>query len=123
MESRISDKIRVPQPGDFESVAIVEGTGSPQKLTFEAYAGGKKRRPEFGELSVCIERAPGEFEVVSYTQGIPLTDESWRAFEFRERDRILEVNRQRRALASAKEAEYWAKRHAEARAVASARPR
>ncbi len=122
MTSQVSDKIRVPQPGDREVAIVVEGTGSPQKLTFEAYAGGKKRRPEFGELSVCIERAPGEYEVLSYTDAIPLTDESWRGFAFRERDRILELNKERRAAASTKEREYWTKRHAEAKAIVAQQP-
>jgi len=122
MVSTVSDKIRVPQPGDRETAVMIEVTGSPQKVTFEAYAGGKKRRPEFGELSICIERAPGEFEVLSYSDAIPLTDESWRGFAFRERDRILELNKERRAKAGAAESEYWAKRHAEARESIAARP-
>jgi hypothetical protein len=122
MESGVSDKIRVPQPGDRETAVTVEGTGSPQKLTFEAYAGGKKRRPEFGELCLCIERTPGEYEVLSYTDAIPLTDESWRGFAFRERDRILELNKDRRAKASEKESEYWARRHVDAKAIVSQLP-
>jgi len=122
MVSKVSDKIRVPQPGDREVAVVVEGTGSPQKLTFEAYAGGRKRRPEFGELSICIERAPGEYEVLSYTDAIPLTDEAWRGFAFRERDRILQVNKERRSSASVKENEYWAKRHADAKEIVSQQP-
>jgi hypothetical protein len=120
--SRISEKIRAPRPGDRESAVVFEGTGSPQKVTFEAYAGGKKRRPEFGELCVAIERSAGEFEVLSYTDAIPLTDESWRAFAWRERDRNREVNQERRARASSKENEYWSKRHAEARDFVTRQP-
>ncbi len=122
MTSEVSDRIRVPQPGDREVAVVVEGTGSPQKITFEAYAGGKKRRPEFGELCVCIERAPGEFEVLSYTDAIPLTDESWRAFAFRERDRVLEFNKDRRRNASVQETEYWTGRHARVREIVQQQP-
>ena len=68
--------IRAPQTGDHDVLVTVKGTGHPQVITLEVFAGGKKHRPEFGETSLWIERAEGQFYLVPHPcVEVPFTDE------------------------------------------------
>ena len=108
--------IRAPQTGDHDVLATVKGNGKRQVVTLEVFAGGKKHRPEFGETGLWIERADGQFHLVSHT-GIdnPLTDEGWLEFARGKRGELENLNKIARHSASTKYTKYWNDRHEKAR--------
>ena len=121
--SRISKNIRALQPGDSEEVAEVEFPGGEQKWRLEVHVGGKKHRPELGEMSVAIAPARSDdFWVVGFHdsgyRSFPLTDSGWWSWETQRRVEMVEVNQRRRAEASAEWGKYWEKRHEWGRAIA-----
>ena len=111
--------LRVLPPGHDEEVVQFQSTGRPaHRFAFEVVVGGKKKRPETGELSVSIRRAGSEqlFAVLSSTDEglLELNDAQWEPFVAAEHTRIAQMNRQRRYLADERK-EYWAQRHSRAR--------
>jgi hypothetical protein len=119
VESKISKNIRPLQPGDQEKVVEVTIAPGSHRLRLEVFLGGKRRRPETGELSVSIAPAGSDaFQIISATKSFPLTDDAWLAFEDEQRLALREINAQRRAEASREYTEYWRKRHEYARQYA-----
>ncbi len=84
-----------------------------------AIVGGKKLRPEPGELSVSIVDQGGVPRIVG-AAGVELTDASWSAFERSEGRRIDAFDAVRRRAAARSEDGYWAERHELARRLAGA---
>jgi len=135
VESKISPRIRPPQPGDSETAAEVELAGGIHRLKLEVFIGGKKRRPELGETSVAI--APAEtddFWVIGHSSSrrptasgvlppdgldlagsFALTDKGWQSWERQTRADLIAINQRRRAAASTEYAKYWDRRHQWAR--------
>ena len=104
--------IRAPQTGDHDVLVTVKGNGHQQLVTLEVFAGGKKHRPEFGETGLWIERADGQFHLVSQAGvDVPLTDAGWLEFA-RDKHREMEFhNKLLRRSDSTEYAKYWKQRH------------
>ena len=104
--------IRAPQTGDHDVLVTVKGNGHQQLVTLEVFAGGKKHRPEFGETGLWIERADGQFHLVSQAGvDVPLTDAGWLEFA-RDEHREMEFhNKLLRRSDSTEYAKYWKQRH------------
>lgn len=147
--SDISPRLRAVQPGDHEQVAEISLSAGEHRLRWELFVGGKKRRPELGEAAVAIAPAGSDdFWVIGWPPrreelaqavaaageastppaavaalaAFPLTDAGWTVWEEQERAALVQINRQRRALASAEYARYWEARHQWARQVIAERP-
>jgi hypothetical protein len=148
--SDVSPRLRVVQPGDREQVVELPLAAGEHRLRWELFVGGKKRRPELGEAAVAIapagsddfwvigwpERPEELSRAVAVAQGeaavpptaiatlaaFPLTDAGWSAWEAQQRAALVQINRQRRAEASAEYARYWEARHAWARQVIAEKP-
>jgi len=114
--SEVSPEIRPLQPGDHETVGVVQGDDKAHRVTMELYLGGRGRRPELGETSLSLETSPGNFVVLSQNQNIPLTDIAWEQWVDQQRDWLFQFNQERRRQASVAYDRYWEKRHAETRA-------
>ncbi len=108
--------IRAPQTGDSDVLVNVKGIGRLQVVTLEVFAGGKKHRPEFGETGLWIERADGQFHLVS-SPGVevPLTDAGWLEFARSQHAQMEFSNQLFRRSASTEYAKYWNSRHEKAR--------
>jgi hypothetical protein len=111
--SHVSPNIRAVQPGDSEKLAEVSIAPGEHRVRLEVFIGGKRRRPEPGELSVSIAPAGSDdFRILSPSASdIPLTDTGWWKFESRRRAELTTINQQRRRQASAEYAKYWDRRH------------
>lgn len=104
--------IRAPQTGDHDVLVTVKGNGHQQLVTLEVFAGGKKHRPEFGETALWIERADGQFHLVSHT-GVeaPLTDAGWLEFASNKHTEMERNNKLLRRSTATEYAKYWQQRH------------
>ncbi|HUG18206.1 MAG TPA: DUF1553 domain-containing protein [Planctomycetaceae bacterium] len=113
-----SDYLRMLQTGENEELATLVSDGSPIRITMEVFAGGGSKRPEFGEVSLCVESEPGRFDVLSPDpeQSISLTDRGWFEFLKTHRRFMTELNATRRIMAGLAEREYWDDRHERSRA-------
>lgn len=121
--SKISANIRPLQPGDQETVVEFQSLGRTHRFQLEVLAGGRNRRPEFGETSVSIAAAGSDgFQVVHHAGTAPLTDAGWQALEAERRRELTETNRRRRHEASREYADYWNRRHEFARRHAAGKP-
>lgn len=111
--SHVSPNIRAVQPGDSEQLAEVVIAPGKHRVRLEVFVGGKKRRPELGELSVSIAPAGSDdFRILSPgASEFPLTDAGWWNFDSRRRAELTKLNQQRRQQASAEYAKYWSRRH------------
>ena len=104
--------IRPPQTGDHDVLVTVNGNGHKQVVTLEAFAGGKKHRPEFGETALWIERADGQFHLVSHTGiEVPLTDVGWLEFASNKHTEMERNNKLLRRSTATEYAKYWQQRH------------
>ncbi|MEX2215246.1 MAG: DUF1553 domain-containing protein, partial [Phycisphaeraceae bacterium] len=108
--------------GHQEKDAKVKLAAGEHVFVVELFVGGKGVRPEVGELLLAIGEAKADamMSILSPSQSggaasLELTEENWSRFVSDYRERLLVMNAQRRALADAKEREYWDKRHALAR--------
>jgi hypothetical protein len=116
LELQLMQEMHLLAPGHKESMATVQGDGTPHVVTLEAFVGGKGSRPEVGELTVSISHAGEPFRLLSPTQDAPqFTDGGWRAFADAQRIRVAELEQTLRHN-TAEEA-YWTKRHEIARAA------
>ena len=104
--------IRAPQTGDHDVLVTVKGNGHQQLVTLEVFAGGKKHRPEFGETALWIERADGQFHLVSHTGvEVPLTDVGWLEFASNKHTEMERNNKLLRRSTATEYAKYWQQRH------------
>jgi len=128
VESDIAPNIRPLQPGDMEQVTEIEITAGVHRFELEAFVGGRKRRPEIGEMSVSLmpilEKgessdaiATQEFRILSPRDEfrIPLTNDGWHPFADARREALLATNTVRRRAAMANDGPYWNRRHEFAR--------
>jgi hypothetical protein len=151
VESKVSPRIRPLQPGDQERDVEIELAGGTHRLRLEVFVGGKKRRPELGEMSVSIAPAGSDdFRVLGFkaltsgqdagpvdasvpniptngpgfdVRAFPLTNSGWLAWERACREELVEINQARRRAASADYDKYWQRRHAYARECIQQLPR
>jgi hypothetical protein len=111
--------IRHLRPGHFESVTNFAADGHEHVFVLEALVGTKGRRPELGELCVGTSAGEGEsFTLLGPRRRIPLTEDSWSAYEAERRAHWKAEDARRRFAVSAEESAYWAKRHELARQFA-----
>lgn len=121
---------RPVQPGDFEVTAEYLSPGTRVRVQVDVFVGGKKHRPELGELVLTAwpqsepEREPSVGQAAAVREqvvgsGAPLvfTTAEWLAFVERERARLQAVNQERRLAAAKEWTAYWDRRHAWAREV------
>ncbi len=108
--------IRYLRPGHFESVTNFVADGREHVFVLEALVGTKGRRPELGELCVSVSPRDGEtFALLSPNREIQLTEDGWADYATERRVHWTSEDTKRRAIASAGQAAYWAKRHELAR--------
>jgi hypothetical protein len=110
---------RYAAPGSQERIVAWTSDGQSHHVELWALIGGKKLRPETGELSVSIA-APGGVPVLIGGDDVPLTDEGWAALTRSEQARIDAFDAARRRTAAASEDRYWNARHDLARRLAEA---
>jgi cytochrome c553 len=111
-----------------EQIIEVEiGPGDRHRVIVEAMAGGKKFRPEPGELTVAVRTADGKsYELLqpyeSHQPPLPLTDAAVESALARIENALDAYDdRARRTAAAARDA-FWKKRHEAARAWVAANP-
>jgi cytochrome c553 len=85
----------------------------------EAVVGGKKIRPEPGEMCVAVQTPDGKSFVLLQPQGeeqaSPLTDRAWDATSAKVETELTELDDANRRAAAASQDDFWQKRHALAR--------
>ncbi len=115
IKSDLSPRIRPPQTGDHDGTALYQGTGRPQLVTVEVFAGGKKHRPEWGETGLFLELSNNSFWLLTSSFPVELTDRGWMRFAHEQQERIAILNTKNRRNASVEYAKYWDRRHQAAR--------
>lgn len=108
--SKISQSIRIPQPGDREQDFEFTSDGKPILVTWEMQLGGKERRPEAGESLIAIER-DGMFYLAGTAAPAPLTDQAWLIHAQQFETWLAEQNRLRRLETGREYAKFWEQRH------------
>ena len=103
--------------GDREQMVTVKGDGKPHLFVLEMIAGSGNRRATLGETSVSMANGDDMFFLMSPQRQVELVDESWLPFWRERQDFIRGINASNRRLASAKDRDYWDRRHAMAREV------
>jgi hypothetical protein len=117
--------MRWVQPGDQEAVFDIEGDGGWHTLHVEVKVGTKGRRPEVGEFSASVgppDAVPHVLAAGAEAAAMPLSDAGWMALDSRLAANNDAANTAARRAAAAKQADYWSRRHAEARRIVSAEP-
>src|SRR5262249_13025609 len=106
--------------GDGESVVEVETRGGTHAVVFEFLVGSKRFRAETGECCVAVQLAgESQFRVLGTSDGRAwLTDAGWEAASARQEAALTAHDDTTRRAAAASQDDYWAKRHAHARAWA-----
>ncbi len=116
--------LRFPLNGHQEKWVTVKSNGGEQLFVLEAIIGGKRLRPEVGELTVSVElplaaqlaglknvTQPRLFHLLAPAESIPHTDGAWASFRQQQLARLAEGDAQRRRDPDSKENQYWAQRH------------
>jgi hypothetical protein len=111
----VPEHLRGLRTGDYEALATFTATGKPQRVQLDAYAGGKKRRSELGELVMTWKpKDAGTETVLNFGERVEFTNGAWCAY----RDQLLVDldlrNRDRRQTAAKDWIGYWSKRHDQA---------
>ncbi|MEX2560054.1 MAG: DUF1549 and DUF1553 domain-containing protein [Pirellulales bacterium] len=110
-------------PGHQEQVAALTLDGEPHEFRLLAFVGGKRLRPEIGEVWVAVAQADQPPELLTpATTTIPLTDASWASYAADCQRQQGQRDRHARQAAGAHEGNYWAARHEIARREWSDRP-
>lgn len=118
------DALRDVPPGDQETVVTFTATGKPQRVQFDVFAGGNKRRTEFGETALSwnpVENT-GPEQIVTFGSPASLSNAGWLAWSNGESDRLSGLNQERRIAAAKDWAVYWDRRHQQALQVLAQRP-
>ena len=112
----------VPQ-GDQQTVVDVVGDGRRHLVRVDVRVGGGGRRPETGDFSVSVG-PPDSVPVIASPAGeaVPLSDAGWQELADRLRADLVAENTARRRAAVARQADFWARRHAAAKERLAARP-
>ena len=111
----------VPQ-GDQQTVVDVVGDGKRHLVRVEVRVGGRNRRPETGDFSVSVG-PPDTVPLIASPAGeaVPLSDSGWQELANRLRADLDRENTARRQAAVARQADFWARRHAQAKERLAAR--
>ena len=122
-QARVHGMRRLPV-GHAETMFTLETDGGTHVVVVEAFVGGKKLRPELGELSLSIQSEDGMFYVAAPhpDHRIALTDDEWEQYVAASSDQLSHESLVRRRESDARNREYWAWRHAQARRILAAQP-
>lgn len=112
----------VPQ-GDQQTVVDVVGDGRQHLVRVDVRVGGGGRRPETGDFSVSVG-PPDSVPVIASPAGeaVPLSDAGWEPLAARLRTELAAENAARRHAAVARQADFWARRHAAAKERLATQP-
>ena len=112
----------VPQ-GDQQTVVEVTGDGQRHFVRVEFRVGGNNRRPETGDFSLSVA-PPDALPVIASPAGEtePLSEAGWGNLSARLRAELAVENTTRRRTAVARQADFWARRHAAAKKRLADRP-
>ena len=99
-------------PGNTELVVSFSADGNPHTFTLETVIGRSGRRPDLGVLAVAVA-GPGEdnFRLLGGSRDYQFSDEGWEEYVTELDAYYAELNAQERAEQSARETEYWRRRH------------
>jgi hypothetical protein len=114
----------IPVPhGDQQAVADVAGDGRRHVVRVDFLVGGSNRRSETGDFSVSVGPSDA-VPVIAAPAGeaVPLSEAGWTALATRMRADLTAENASRRRAAVARQADFWARRHAAAKERLAARP-
>jgi hypothetical protein len=116
--------LRGLRTGDYETLATFTATGQPQRVQLDAYVGGKKRRPEPGEMVVTWKpQDSSAFEtILTFGDPVEFTNASWLAFREQLLADLDQRNQQARHIAAKDWISYWNRRHDQARKDIADRP-
>lgn len=115
--------LRDVQPGDQETVVTFKATGQPQRVQLDLFAGGNKRRTEFGEAALAwnpVDALEPE-QIVLFADPVRLSNAGWLSLAEQLHQQLIEQNQQRRTVAAHDWAAYWERRHQQAREILSHR--
>jgi hypothetical protein len=115
-------ELRPLPPGHAEELVEVELEAGEHTLLLEAVAGGRRLRPEIGELAVAVATGGGAFLVVGPSRRTPLSDAGWEAIAEESRARRAALEAERRRERGALEEAYWRRRHEIARSALLSQP-
>lgn len=122
-EPTLAPNLRSLYRGDTEAVTTIEGDGKPHLLQFEMIVGGQNHRPDFGETAVFLAPPEEDFQLISHTKEVKLTDADWMPFIAERSQWLTEFDAERRFAIGGDEREYWDQRHAAARQYVLDQPR
>lgn len=94
--------------------------GQPHVYRLEVIVGGKKLRPEIGELVVAVSAGGAAFQVLGPGKLLPLTDAGWESLAVELRQQMEDRNRSARSKARSADDAYWSWRHDLARRMREA---
>lgn len=106
---------------------ITVAAAGPARVVLEAMVGGRRYRPEPGELTVAVQTADGRsFHLLqpagAAAEPVPLTDTAVAGALSRIESALAASDDRARRTAAATQDAFWQKRHAEARAWAQQQP-
>lgn len=101
--------------GHQEKKATVKLEAGSHQIRLECFIGGKRLRPELGELAVAIARNGEPFNLLSPGAKIAFSEEGWSAYAASAKARHKARDAVARKTAQTDELQYWEKRHAIAR--------
>ncbi len=116
----LGPSVRFPGKGDQEKLTHWEAEAETYRVRMDFYVGGysgkNEMRPETGEtlLAILLE-GESNFEIVSPSRHIELTDEAWDLYESALQVELDRFDRERRQALRGNDDAYWERRHALAR--------
>lgn len=114
VDTSLAPNIRPLHRGDSEAVVEIQSDGKRHLFQLETIVGGQNRRPELGETAVFHATPDGDFQLLSQSRKVVLTDEGWERFADEHRDFLTQLNAERRKTVD-KDRDYWNWRHELAR--------
>jgi Protein of unknown function (DUF1553)/Protein of unknown function (DUF1549)/PA14 domain len=101
--------------GHQEMKATIRLEAGLHKIRLECFIGGKRLRPELGDLAVAVAKSGEPFYLLGPGPKLAFTEEAWSAFAASAKARHQTRDAVARKAAQADEFRYWEKRHAIAR--------
>ncbi|MEN3942768.1 DUF1553 domain-containing protein [Prosthecobacter sp. SYSU 5D2] len=112
--------LRLLGPGDRETRLTINSDGKPHVYILEMLAGNGRVRTTLGETSLSLLSPDGRHLLLTPTdRAIPLTDAGWAAYRKERMSYYTSLDQKNRLALRQKHDAFWAKRHSEARAIAT----
>lgn len=120
---RLPEGLRFLRLGHNEKYFTWESDGKPHLFMHEVYVGGKGRRPDIGELSFSVlNPKDNRYHLMAPEATVAYSDKGWTEFARQQEAEFDRFDAKRRHDAAAKQNEYWAGRHQQAREIISKLP-